>query len=77
MLQRPHFLPKDSPSSVAQTAQCVRIILYVVESRGGSPAMQKHSRGAKKLALLVPYLPLANSMCGAQRPAAIKTGNKP
>ena len=39
--------------------------------------MQKHSRGAKKLALLVPYLPLANSMCGAQRPAAIKTGNKP
>ena len=26
MLQRPHFLPKDSPSSVAQTAHCVRII---------------------------------------------------
>ena len=41
MLQRPHFLPKVKPRSVAQTAHCVRIILYVVKSLGGSPAMQK------------------------------------
>ena len=41
MLQRPHFLPNDKPSSVAQTAHCVRIILYVVKSLGGSPTMQK------------------------------------
>jgi len=26
VLQRPHFLPEVSPSSVAQTAHCVRII---------------------------------------------------
>ena len=26
MLQRPHFFPNDKPSSVAQTAHCVRII---------------------------------------------------
>jgi len=36
MLQRPHFLPKESPSSVAQTAHCVRIILCMVKSLGGS-----------------------------------------
>jgi len=34
-------LPKESPRSVAQTAHCVRIILYVLKSLGGSPAMQK------------------------------------
>ena len=34
MLQRPHFLPKVSPSSVAQTAHRVRIILYMVKSLG-------------------------------------------
>ena len=36
MLQRPHFLPKVSPRSVAQTAHCVRIIFYMVKSLGGS-----------------------------------------
>jgi hypothetical protein len=45
VLQRPHFLPKDSPSSVAQTAHCVRIISYMVKSLGGSPTMPK---GLKK-----------------------------
>ena len=39
MLQRPHFLPKDKPRSVAQTAHCVRIILYLVKSLGGSPTI--------------------------------------
>ena len=29
MLQRPHFFPNDKPSSVAQTAHCVRIIQQV------------------------------------------------
>ena len=34
MLQRPHFLPKDKPSSVAQTAHCVRIIPQVGQPVG-------------------------------------------
>ena len=33
---RPHFFPKDKPSSVAQAAHCVRIILYVVKSLGAA-----------------------------------------
>ena len=45
-------LPKDSPSSVAQTAQCVRIILYVVESRGGSPATPQGQKTCLASALL-------------------------
>ena len=32
--------PKVKPSSVAQTAHCVRIIVYVVKALGGSPTMQ-------------------------------------
>ena len=31
-LQRPHFFPKVRPSGAAQTAHCVRIILYMVKS---------------------------------------------
>ena len=50
MLQRPHFLPNDKPSSVAQTAHCVRIILYMVKSLGGSPTMQSLQQQQKKLA---------------------------
>ena len=60
-----HFLPKDRPSSAAQTAHCVRIILYVVESRGGSHCDAKAPPAAP--ALLVPYLlPLANSLCAPE-----------
>jgi hypothetical protein len=33
-------LPKVSPSSVAQTAHCVRIIFYMVKSLGGSLAVE-------------------------------------
>ena len=47
---KPHFLPKVSPSSsVAQTAHCVRIILYMGKSLGGSrmdkrrPVTKAHS----------------------------------
>ena len=60
MLQRPHFLPKVSPSSVAQTAHCVRIIFYVVESRGGQPYDAK-SLSTKAGLRLVPIRTLARS----------------
>ena len=59
MLQRPHFLPKDSPSSVAQTAHCVRIIFA-----RGQPAMPKPRR---LLALFASVLqPLASAAAGLQ-----------
>ena len=36
----PHFLPNDKPSGAAQAAHCVRNILCMVKSPGGSPTMQ-------------------------------------
>ena len=42
VLQRPHFFPNDKPSSVAQTAHCVRIILRMVQSLGGALRCKKH-----------------------------------
>ena len=53
MLQRPHFLPKVSPRSVAQTAHCVRIILYMGKSLGAASTRQRERRasGRKTLAL--------------------------
>ena len=56
MLQRPHFLPKVSPSSVAQTAHCVRIILYMDKSLGGSPTTKALEPLAGML-FLVSYRP--------------------
>ena len=43
------FLPEDKPSSVAQTAHCVRIIFCMVQSLGGSPAMQKFNASRRRL----------------------------
>ena len=65
MLQRPHFLPNDKPSSVAQTAHCVRIILCMVKSLGGSPTMQKPAGDSAVFASALQ--PLANSCKEASR----------
>ena len=54
------FLALVKPRSVAQTAHCVRIILYMVKSLGGSPYDAKASEGTFAF-LLVSYMPLANS----------------
>ena len=58
MLQRPHFFPKESPRSVAQTAHCVRIISYMVKALGGSPAMQSPPE-ALSIESLSPHEPRA------------------
>ena len=41
VLQRPHFLPNDKPSSVAQTAHCVRIISCEQNATGAALRCQK------------------------------------
>ena len=52
-------MPNDKPSSVAQTAHCVRIIFYVVKSLWDS-RMNKPRQVTKAHYLLVSYIPLAN-----------------
>ena len=41
------FLAQGWPKSVAQTAHCVRIILYMVKSLGGSPTMRKNAQALR------------------------------
>ena len=60
MLQRPHFFPKVKPSSVAQTAHCVRIILCMVKIARGQPY---DANALEQQPLLVSYRTLAHAAC--------------